>query len=301
MSWDRVERLLGTDTLKHLAEKRVGVAGLGSGGGFVALSLAMSGVGHFVLIDDDTVENVNVVRHVAGLNDVGRPKVEAVADLIAQRNPDAEVKTFAGRIEDNEALLDDIDLLIVGVDGEGTKYKINEICLQKNLTAVYAGVYEKGEGGDIVTIYPYNGPCYACWAAELREGMTMPAPGEAEELDYGMINERGTLDAEPALWLHVVRVAAAQADFALKELLRDTDLYQPFPANTLIVANKAIEIIDGATTPPHSAVWVEIARDPDCLVCGPHFREQTGTDRMSLEELTGSTGIELGGGENGEQ
>ncbi len=299
MSWDRVERLIGSDNLKRLADKRVGVIGLGSGGGFVALSLAMSGVGKFVLVDDDTLEDANVVRHVAGLEAVGRPKVEVVAELIKQRNPDAEVEHHVDRVENRLDALNDLDLLVVGVEGEGTKYKINEICLERDITAVYAGVYEKGEGGDIVTIHPYNGPCYACWAAELREGLVLPAPGEAAELDYGMINERGTLDAEPALWLHVVRVAAAQTDFALKELLRDGGLYQPWPANTLIVANNAIEIIDGAITPPHSAVWVDIARDPDCLVCGPHFRQEENEQAMSLEDLAGGTGIEVQQGGEG--
>ena len=53
MTWDRVERLLGSRNLEKLAQARVGVVGLGSGGGFAALSLAMSGVGKFVLIDDD--------------------------------------------------------------------------------------------------------------------------------------------------------------------------------------------------------------------------------------------------------
>ena len=91
MTWDRVERLLGSRNLELLAQKRVGVVGLGSGGGFVALSLAMSGVGKFVLIDDDTLEAINVVRHVADLRDVGLPKPEAVADLIRQRNPQAEI------------------------------------------------------------------------------------------------------------------------------------------------------------------------------------------------------------------
>ena len=49
--WERVERLIGSDNLERLAQKKVGVIGLGSGGGFVALSLAMSGVGKFVLVD----------------------------------------------------------------------------------------------------------------------------------------------------------------------------------------------------------------------------------------------------------
>ena len=62
MTWDRVERLIGADNLARLAQKKVGVIGLGSGGGFVAQSLAMSGVGKFVLVDMDTVDAQNVVR-----------------------------------------------------------------------------------------------------------------------------------------------------------------------------------------------------------------------------------------------
>ncbi len=34
MTWDRVERLIGSRNLEKLAQKRVGVVGLGSGGGF---------------------------------------------------------------------------------------------------------------------------------------------------------------------------------------------------------------------------------------------------------------------------
>ncbi len=287
MTWDRVERLIGSRNLDLLAQKRVGVVGLGSGGGFVALSLAMSGVGKFVLIDDDTLETANVVRHVADLSEVGRPKVEAVADLIRQRNPNAEVEVRLGRIEDHMDALDGLDLLVVGVDGENAKYTINQACLDRRLTAVYAGVYERGEGGDVVIIHPYQGPCYACWAAELRDELAKPE--DVEELDYGMIGKEGTLEAEPGLWLHVVRVASAQADMALNELLSGTDIYRSMPGNTVILANTALEIISGEVSPPYSAVWATVERDPHCLVCGSPAQEQ----EASLDELAEMTGIVL--------
>jgi molybdopterin/thiamine biosynthesis adenylyltransferase len=293
MSWDRVERLIGADNLKLLGQKRVGIVGLGSGGGFVAQSLAMSGVGSFFLIDDDHLEEVNIVRHVADRRDLGRPKVDAVADLIRQRNPQAKVDVYIGRAESRLNALDDLDLLVVGVDGENSKYVINQACLERDLVAVYAGVYERGEGGDVVTIHPYDGPCYACWASELREGLALPQDGA--ELDYGMIGPEGTLEAEPGLWLHVVRVAAVQADFALKELLRETGLYSALPGNTIILANNAIEIIDGEMTLPHSALWVNIERNPACLVCGDKVRQQAEAEQasVSLDELAGEMGIDV--------
>lgn len=296
MTWDRVEQLIGAGNLQRLAESKVGVVGLGSGGGFVALSLAMSGVGHFVLVDDDTLDPVNIPRHVADRRDLGRPKAEVVADLIMQRNPNAKVEARVGRIEQHMDALDDLDVLVVAVDAEQVKYVLNEACLERTLTAVYAGVYERGEGGDVVIIRPYNGPCYACWAAELREGID---PGDLdEELDYGMIGPEGTLEAEPGLWLHVVRVAGVQADFVLKELLRasnpDDRLYQ-FPANTVVLANSAIEIIAGQVTPPHSAVWVQVERNVRCLICGDEMQARsTGEhEAVTLDALAGETGIEV--------
>jgi molybdopterin-synthase adenylyltransferase len=301
MTWDRVERLIGTSNLKRLSEAKVGVIGLGSGGGFVAQALAMSGVGKFVLVDDDVLEDVNIPRHVADRRHLGKPKVAALADLIHQRNPKAAVEVRVGRIEENFDALDDLDVLVAAVDGEPVKYIINQACLKRNLPATYAGVYERGEGGDVVIIRPYDGPCYACWAAELREGIESSNPDE--ELDYGMIGPEGTLEAEPGLWLHVVRVAGVQTDFVLKELLRgnnaegEDDEYQ-LPANTVVLANNAIEIITGQMTPPHSAVWVQIERDPNCLVCGDKIRahetdQHKAINPITLDDLAGESGIEV--------
>lgn len=296
MTWDRVERLIGRDNLQRLAAKRVGVVGVGSGGGFVALSLAMSGVGKFVLVDNERLEAVNVVRHVADHRYVGQHKVEALADLIHQRNPKAEVETHVGRIEDMKDVLDNLDLLIVGVDGENAKYILNEAALERNLTAIYAGVYERGDGGDVVIIHPFDGPCYACWAAELREGVVQA--DSTEVLDYGMIGPEGTLEAEPGLWLDVVRIAAVQADFAVKQLLNQTG---DLPGNTVILANNALEIMEGQITPPQGAVWVNIQRDPNCLICGDKVREAreaaAAAEELSLEDLASSGGIVFDEGE----
>ncbi len=306
MTWDRVEKLLGSKNLKTLSEKRVGVVGLGSGGGFVAQSLAMSGVGYFVLIDNDVIETGNVVRHVADLRSVGQNKAHAVAELIRQRNPNAHITVHQGKVEEHLDALDDLDLLVVGVDGEPAKYVINEACLKRKLSAVYAGVYERGEGGDVVLIQPYDGPCYACWSAELRDEVAITKNEETQVLDYGMIGENGTLEAEPGLWLHVVRIASAQADIALNELLRETEIYKAMPGNTVIMANTALEIIAGEMSLPYTSIWATIERNPHCLVCGDgqnafvvpdmltvtheHNLPKDSTE-ISLDDLMNATGI----------
>ncbi len=291
--WERVGRLIGEDNLDRLAEKQVGVVGLGSGGGFVALSLAMSGVGRFVLVDDDVLERGNITRHVADLRSLGQNKAAAVADLIWQRNPDAQIDVRAGAIEDHWDCLDALDLLVVAVDNEQVKYAINEKCLEKRLLASYAGVYERGEGGDHIIIKPYAGPCYACWAAATREGVKI-AMNSVGDLDYGMIGADGTLASEPGLWVNVTKVAGIQTDLVLNELLRGTAAYVEMPANTLIVSNSYLDIIEGAESDPHTGMWIEIERDPDCLVCGERLQKgvsllaRAEQDSISLDDLAAS-------------
>jgi molybdopterin/thiamine biosynthesis adenylyltransferase len=300
--WDRVERLLGSANLERLQQSTVAVVGLGSGGGFVAQSLAMSGVGNFVLVDMDTVDESNVVRHVSDNRDLGRPKVDAVAELIRYRNPQATIDSRQGRIEDHMDALQGVDIVVVGVDQEQVKYIINEACLEQNLTAVYAGVYERGEGGDVVILRPNTDeePCYACWAAELREGLSLSDISDGEDLDYGMIGESGTLESEPGLWLHVVRVASVQADLVVNELLKGSKIHEMMPGNTVIMANRHLEIMEGVMSQPYTAVWTSIRRDPECLVCGDAMRrrrleDQTavGDSALSLDDLMGSVGMTL--------
>lgn len=284
-NWHRVKNVLGEDAFEHLRQQTVGVIGLGSGGGYVALSLAMSGVENFVLLDDDILEPANIVRHVADNRYLGQAKVDAVADLIRQRNPNANIKAVLGRSEGHWDLLDEMDLLVVGVDGEGAKFEINEACLAKSLTAIYAGVYERGEGGDVNIIYPVQGPCYACWAEQLREGYVEAPADVHQDMDYGQRRPDGTLEAEPGLWLDVVRVANTQATIALNLLLEDTSAERDLPANTIILASRAIEIIEGQMTPAFGVEWVNISQNPECLVCGSYQQHQSTS--LALEDLLG--------------
>ena len=69
--------------------------GLGSGGAPIAVELAKAGVGHFILIDFDRIELHNISRHICGVNELGRLKVNAVKDAILLKNPYAQVETLA--------------------------------------------------------------------------------------------------------------------------------------------------------------------------------------------------------------
>ena len=63
-------------------ETPVAVVGCGGIGSFAALALAKMGCRHLTLYDDDRVEDHNLPNQLYRPADVGRPKAEALADIV---------------------------------------------------------------------------------------------------------------------------------------------------------------------------------------------------------------------------
>jgi len=81
----------------RLALCKATVVGVGAVGRQVALQLAAMGIQWLQLIDHDVVEPSNLASQGYLQDDLGRPKVEATADLCQQTNHLLEVHTEAGR------------------------------------------------------------------------------------------------------------------------------------------------------------------------------------------------------------
>jgi len=93
--FSRTELLIGKEALQKLSESKVAVFGVGGVGSFVVEGLARSGVGKFVLVDDDCVCRTNINRQLlATVKTVGKPKVEVMKARILEINPKAEVTVF---------------------------------------------------------------------------------------------------------------------------------------------------------------------------------------------------------------
>ncbi|MDD3369160.1 MAG: tRNA threonylcarbamoyladenosine dehydratase [Lachnospiraceae bacterium] len=91
--FSRTELLIGTEAVQKLHNSTVAVFGIGGVGGFVVEALARSGVGHLVLVDNDTVSVTNINRQlVATLSTVGQLKTEVMKAHIKDINPDAVVE-----------------------------------------------------------------------------------------------------------------------------------------------------------------------------------------------------------------
>lgn len=84
--------LFGDDNLKKLKDSKVALFGIGGVGGYVAEALARSGVGSFLLVDNDVISMSNINRQIIALHQtVGKYKVEVMKERILDINPDADV------------------------------------------------------------------------------------------------------------------------------------------------------------------------------------------------------------------
>ena len=91
-----IDRLYGAGSAARLARTHVCVVGLGGVGSWAAEALARSGVGELTLIDADEVCVSNTNRQSHALEgEVGRPKVEVVAQRLRAINPALCVHTLA--------------------------------------------------------------------------------------------------------------------------------------------------------------------------------------------------------------
>ena len=67
------------------------VIGVGAVGGYLAMSLVQIGCDNIHLWDFDTVEPKNITNQVFRHSDIGKPKVEAVAGMMLDKNPELKI------------------------------------------------------------------------------------------------------------------------------------------------------------------------------------------------------------------
>lgn len=91
--FSRSELLIGKAGVDALAKSTVAVFGVGGVGGYVVEALARTGVGSFVLVDNDEVSLTNINRQIiATYKTIGLPKVDVMKERILEINPNAKVE-----------------------------------------------------------------------------------------------------------------------------------------------------------------------------------------------------------------
>jgi len=246
-TFTRIEKLFDVGLL---SDTRVLIVGCGSGGGNLALQLVMSGIQTFTLIDKDTLGLENVIRHVCGRKFIGKKKVDALEEVLLDRNPTIKVRKLdvdIMRFDGLESEIKDHTIIALATDNEPSRYLINEICVHHKIPFVVARVFTRGIGGEVFSYRPGLGGCLACLESvlertEFRHGIReIDLVSEKErELMYGM--EIAEIKDSPGLNIDISFITAFHARFVLDAIaatLSERPKYmQEIPENYIIWGNR---------------------------------------------------------------
>jgi sulfur-carrier protein adenylyltransferase/sulfurtransferase len=146
----------GLAAQQKLKAAKVLVVGSGGLGSPVLLYLAAAGIGTIGIVDFDVVDDSNLQRQVLfGVNEIGKPKVEAAKERLQALNPHLEFVLYNTQLTSQNALdiIKDYDVVADGTDNFPTRYLVNDACVLLGKPNVYASIFQfEGQ----VSVFNYN-------------------------------------------------------------------------------------------------------------------------------------------------
>lgn len=133
----RLELLIGKENVQKLKDKTILILGLGGVGGYALEMLARSGIGNFILVDQDIIDNTNINRQIIALQStIGKAKVDVWRKRILDILPTTNITTIKERItEENIHTIfnNQIDYAIDACDTVTTKFAFLKYCIQNHI------------------------------------------------------------------------------------------------------------------------------------------------------------------------
>jgi sulfur carrier protein ThiS adenylyltransferase len=178
----------------------VGIAGCGGLGSNAAASLVRAGIGRLILVDPDVVEASNLNRQYYFTEDIGMPKVDALARRLRAVNPRIELVLHNLELEpdDVEKVFADADLLIEAFDrAQSKRWLIESWCRAFPDRPIVAASGVSGAGRTDSLRVHSSGNIHVCGDEEsdMSEGLCAPRVAIAANMEANvaveLILERG--------------------------------------------------------------------------------------------------------------
>lgn len=125
--FSRTELLIGKNGIDKLQNAKVAIFGIGGVGSYVMEGLARAGVGSFILVDKDEVDESNINRQIIATHKtIGLPKVEVAKQRILDINPTAniDIRRIFFMPESEDFFDEKIDYVVDCVDTVTAKIEI---------------------------------------------------------------------------------------------------------------------------------------------------------------------------------
>jgi len=186
LSKEELDRAFDERFPKEIKEKllhaKVAVAGLGGLGSNIAVMLTRSGVGHMLLIDFDVVDVTNLNRQAYMIPQVGKPKTEALKEILELINPylDIEYRQIKVTPDNVKELFQGYDIVCEAFDKADQKAMlVQEVLTQIPETIVVSGNGMAGyHDANKITTKKLMSRLYVCGDGEtdIGEGMGLMSP-----------------------------------------------------------------------------------------------------------------------------
>ena len=135
--FSRFEKIIGSENLSLLKEKKVLVLGCGGVGSYVVEALARSGIGTLILVDYDTVEVTNINRQIMAYDStIGQAKVDVLEKRVKDIHPDCTViklNEFIDSDQISNLFQYSVDYLVDACDTVKTKKDVILECIQRKV------------------------------------------------------------------------------------------------------------------------------------------------------------------------
>lgn len=213
-----------------LRTKRVAIAGMGGVGGVHLLTLARLGIGAFNIADLDVFELANFNRQAgAMISTVGASKVETLAKMARDINPELDLRIFPEGVTENNVseFLAGADLYVDGMDffAFSIRHAIFTECRKRGIPATSAGPL--GMGSALLNFLPGGMTFeeYFCWGdlPDEEKGIRFLLGLSPARLQFGYLVDPTSVNLEehrgPSTVMACQLCAGMAATEALKILL----------------------------------------------------------------------------------
>lgn len=273
ISFDRIKSILNPDEFKDI---HILVVGIGSGNANVVSELVKNGITNFHIWDHDILEPENLVRHVLGIDSLGRNKAEAMKDFILNRNPECKVEVFPVKYQDSKEFFDILEsnkkmIGLIGVDDHSERFRLNGIFVKNKVPFTLAMVFRKGVGG-MAFKYDTLNSCLNCIDTFARKNGLYLANVENERTDnseeeiYGQNLDRFV--KAPGLSIDIGFISLIQARITLELISEMYDVEYKVPktdANLIAFSNYPNELTKNGFF--ERTAWYLITPDQECITC----------------------------------
>ena len=169
---DRIDKqylMTRSNEIKNLLSgKKVLLIGCGSVGGYIANELVKAGIEKMMLVDADFLYEINIFRHLLGLEYVGQYKCVAVQHYLEKNIPNLQLTSLTEEIEEaiqeGEVEFEKYDVIISATGNHNINRWINKYIYERKIgvPVIYAWNEALGIGNHVAYFQYGNAGCYEC-------------------------------------------------------------------------------------------------------------------------------------------